>query len=158
VWLRLRGTSVIIVRLSSQLPPLNYCRVLAGLVEQRLEPNSRAQVEPRGLLDFFERRERCHLYPFHAQKVAFLASQPLANKREAHRPFNPENGRKFQYFSVLSRREGILECPHYSANRRGREERREKGGPGGEPAHGASFSRFVARLCHICCHLSRKSG
>ena len=31
--------------------------------------------------------------------------------------FNPEKGRKFQYFPVLSRREGILECPFFSSAR-----------------------------------------
>ena len=97
--------------LSSRLPPANHCRVLAGLVERRPEPNPRARIEPRAFLGFFEGRERCHLQPFHAQEAAFFASQPFANEREAHPSFNPENGRFCQYFPVLSRREGILECP-----------------------------------------------
>jgi len=109
VWLRLGRKSVAIARLSSQLLAPHCYWVLAGLVERRLEPNPGAQVEPQGLLGFFERRERCHLPPFHAQKVGFFASQPVANEWEAHRPFKPENGRKLQYFPVLSRREGILE-------------------------------------------------
>ena len=82
-------------------------------------------------------RNRSFMCTFRA-KNAFFSSVTRCYRMKYKLPFNPEKGLKFQYFPVLSRREGILECPLFSS---------------------ASSSRVAVSifgiLCHVCSHLSR---